>query len=243
MQYLEKINPAYVDLLMPLKRWKILDVKALKEAAEYSGSFSGLYKIIAKLEKNLLLNSFTNSWSNEKFVYLSPTGLKALGENEGGLGINRETRFHDSIVSKVARFFARYSFVREVYLDFQVKDAFPLLERVPDCLLVGSLKSPFKMAIEVELTQKSQERLAQIYRTYSDSKVVNQILYITDKQSIFEDYKEYFNQKGGELIKEKFLFLLSKDLSKGRCDLKNEPVYFKGSMTTLSEIFGGAMQR
>ncbi|HAZ12961.1 MAG: hypothetical protein A2X86_09235 [Bdellovibrionales bacterium GWA2_49_15] len=242
MEYLEKIKPSYVDLLMPLKRWKILDVKALKEASEYSGSFSGFYKIVAKLEKNLLLDSFTNSWSNEKFVYLSPNGLKALGENERGLGINRDTRFHDSIVSKVARFFAGYSFVKDVYLDFQIKDAFPLLERVPDCLLVGALKSPFKMAIEVELTQKSQERVTQIYRTYSDSKVVNQILYITDKQSIFDAYKEYFNQ-GGELIKEKFLFLLTKDLSKGRCDLKNEPVYFRGSMTSLSKIFGNPMHR
>ena len=243
MQYLEKIKPSYVDLLMPLKKWKILDVKALKEASEYSGSFSGLYKIISKLEKNLLLDSFTNSWSNEKFVYLSPNGLKALGEKEGGLGLNRDTRFHDFLVSKVARFFAGYAFVKDVYLDFQVKDAFPLLERVPDCLLVGALKSPFKMAVEVELTQKSHERVGQIYRTYSDSKVVNQILYITDKQSIFDAYREHFNQKGGELIKEKFLFLLAKDLSKGRCDLKNEPVYFKGSMTSLNEIFGGAMQR
>ena len=121
MQYLEKIKPSYFDLLYPLRKWKILNVRALKEEAEYHGSFSGFYKIISKLEKNLLVDSFINSWSNEKFIYLLPDGIKALGENELSLNINRELRFHDSIVSKVARDFKSYPHIEEVYLDFQIR--------------------------------------------------------------------------------------------------------------------------
>ena len=237
MQYLEKIKPSYFDLLYPLRKWKILNVRALKEEAEYHGSFSGFYKIISKLEKNLLVDSFINSWSNEKFIYLLPDGIKALGENELSLNINRELRFHDSIVSKVARDFKSYPHIEEVYLDFQTRQEFPLLERIPDCLVTGNLRNPFSMAIEVELTQKSQDRVKKILKTYSDSKVVNQVLYITDKKTILEAYKKYLFELGSVVLKEKFLFLYTKDLAKGKADLLNSPVHFKNHVTSLSELF------
>lgn len=240
MHYLEKIKPSYFDLLIPLKKWKILNIKALKEEAEYNGSFSGLYKIITKLEKNLLIDSFVNAWSNEKYVYLMPQGIKALGEDEKSLTINRDQRLHDSLVSKAARELCNYSFIENVYLDYQTREAFPLLERVPDALVTGKLKGPFKMAIEVELTQKSQDRVKQILRTYSDSKVVNQVLYVTDKQTVFNAYTKYLNEKDSEIIKEKFLFLLNKDLVKNGPALQNAPVLFKGKMTDLKTIFESA---
>lgn len=223
---------------MPLKRWRILNIKDLKEEAEYSGSFSGFYKIISKLEKNLLIDSFINSWSNEKYVYLLPNGIKALGEEERVLRINRDLRFHDSIVSKVARHLGSYPFINEVYLDFQTREEFPLLERVPDCLVTGQLKNPFKMAIEVELTQKSRDRVKQIYRTYSDSKVVNQILYITDKMSIIDAYTRFLIELGDSIFKNKFLFLYSKDLAKGKLALESGPVFFNGQTTSLKNLFG-----
>jgi hypothetical protein len=238
MEYLEKIKPSYFDLLLPLKQWKILSLKALKEEAEYSGSASGFYKIISKLEKNKLLDSFVNSWSNEKFLYLLPDGIKALGGNERSLGLNRDLRFHDSIVSKVARTFRSYSFVKDVYLDFQARDQFPLLERVPDFIVTGRKEKQFTMAIEVELTQKSQDRVKHIFKTYSDSLVVNNILYIMDKKSMFSTYKNILNQQRGELCSDKFLLMLDKDLVKNGSCLELAPVYFKDQQTTLKNILG-----
>ena len=236
MDFLEKVNPNYLDLLLPLKKWKILNVQSLKTASEYQGTNSGFYKVISKLEKNLLIESFTNMWSSEKFVYLLPKGHHALGIKEGAPTINTDSRFHDAIVSSVARFFEKAHFTKEVYLDFQMKEHFPLLERTPDCLIEGEFKNKFRLAVEVELTQKSLDRLRQIFRTYSSSKVVNQILYITDKKSIFDAYTNFFQQQGGEIIKEKFMFMWATDLSKGKADLAGSPVLFKGKMSSLGEI-------
>ena len=237
MYCLENINPSYFELLTPLKKWKILNIKALREETEYQGSNSGLYKIISKLEKNQVIDSFINTWSNEKFIYLLPNGIKALGGNERTLNINRDLRFHDSIVSKVAREFNTYPHIEKTYLDFQTREVFPLLERIPDCLLHGKLLSPFTMAIEVELTQKSQERVKEIYRTYSDSKVVNQVLYITDKKSILNAYLKYLDSCDDFILKDKFLFLYAKDLASGKYHLEKCPVVFKGNETTLENIF------
>jgi Uma2 family endonuclease len=238
LHYLEKINPSYFDLLEPLRRWKILSIKGLKEEAEYAGSFSGLYKIISKLEKSRLVGSFVNSWSNEKYIYLLPDGIKALGANERSLNVNKELRFHDSIVTRVARKFSNYAFINETYLDIHTREVFPLLERVPDALVVGVLNAPITMAIEIELTQKSQDRVKQIFRTYSDSKVVNHILYISDKKRILDTYKKYLEELGGEVLEERFLFLYAKDLAKAKEVLELGPVYFKKRITTLRELFG-----
>ncbi|OFZ52140.1 MAG: hypothetical protein A2381_19020 [Bdellovibrionales bacterium RIFOXYB1_FULL_37_110] len=239
LEYLEKIMPSYFDLLLPLKQWKILSLRELKEEAKYTGSFSGFYKIISKLEKNMLLDSFINSWSNEKFLYLLPDGIKALGGNEKSLHINRDLRFHDSLVSKVARMIKEFSFVKDVYMDFQAREVFPLLERVPDCVASGFLKKEFVMAIEVELTQKSQDRVKEIFKTYSASKVVNNVLYITDKKSIFNSYRMFLDELGGEICKEKFLLMFGEDLRKMKSDLKLAPIYFKDKLTNLSEVFKG----
>ena len=241
VECLEKINPSYFDLLLPLSRWKILSVRDLKGESEYGGSDSGFYKIISKLEKNLLIDSFFNQWSNEKFVYLSSQGAKALGKNSGGLNINRDLRFHDSLVTKVARKFLSYSFVKDLYLDFQVKEAFPLVERTPDCLIQGEIKRPFNLAIEVELTQKNRDRVREIFQTYGDSKVVNHVLYITDKKAIFNAYKKYLTQLGGEKICKKILIMHAKNLAKGTFVLERSPIFFNYKETNLAEVFGTPM--
>jgi hypothetical protein len=237
LQYLEKIYPSYFELLNPLKKWRILNIKALREESQYSGSNSAFYKIISKLEKNMLIDSFINSWSNEKFVYLLPTGIKALGEEKVKLAINRDLRFHDSIASKVARLFKSYEFVSSVYLDQEIATNFPLLERTPDVLAEGHISKAFRLAIEVELTQKSQTRVKEIFRTYSDSKVVNNIIYITDKKSIYKAYIKYFKELGPKINQDKFIFILESDLSKKTFNLLNSKAFFKDIDTSLNNIF------
>jgi hypothetical protein len=239
LHYLEKVNPSYFDLLEPLRQWKILNVKALKEESEYQSSDSGFYKIITKLEKNLLIDSFINTWSNEKYLYLLPNGMKALGANNKALNVNRDLRFHDSIVSRVARTFTKYPFIKQVCLDIHTRDRFPLLERVPDFLVQGETNKTFSMAIEIELTQKSQDRVKKIIHTYSDSKVVNHILYISDKKTILNTYRRYLSELGDDILKDRFLFMHAKNLAKGKEVLTQEPVFFKDKITNLHNIFDG----
>lgn len=237
MSYLEQVNPLYIEMLSPLRKWKILSLSDLKKDTEYSGTSSGFYKVVSKLEKAKLIGSFKNPWNNQKYLYLLPKGIEALGENKMSLGVNKDSRFHDSIVSIIGKKVLEIDIFKKLYLDFEIRGSFNLLERIPDLIVEGELKRPFNMALEVELTQKSKQRVVDIFRTYSNSLVVNQILYITDKQSILNSYTKYLNELGGEIAQEKFLFLMAKDLTKGKVDLLDDPLWFKNQQTSLRSIF------
>lgn len=187
MNYLEKVSPSTIEILMPLKDWRILSLADLKLLTGYSRSQSSFYKLISKLEKNNLIESFINSWTNEKFLYLLPDGESVVG-SEKLLPVNRDQRFHDSICTKVALNLNETQFFKEIYLDHNIPKHFPLMDKTPDILVCGANLKDFKIAIEIELTQKSKTRMEDIFKKYSDSKVVNNIIYITDKHHIFSAY-------------------------------------------------------
>jgi hypothetical protein len=239
MNYLEKIKPSYVDLLFPLKKWKILSVTDLRIASEYGGSNSGFYKIVSKLEANMLIDSFINSWSNEKFVYLTANGVESLGCEGKSLNLNRDTRFHDSIVSKVAKQIHSLPYVADSLLDFEIMKSYSFMEKIPDFLLMIGKNSPYCIAGEVELTQKSQNRVKQILKAYSNSRTVNNVLYVTDKMSIFDSYKRYFEDIGNEIEKDKFLFLHEPNLSRKNLQIEKSDVFFKNNWTNLESLLAG----
>ena len=236
MNYLEKIAPSYFEILNPLLKWRILSVRELKNQSDYRGSQSAFYKIISKLEKNNLIDSFMNSWSNEKFLYLKPDALKALGEEKFLLPINADIRFHDAISTKVALYFKDLNFVKDVYLDQEIAKHFPLMEKTPDILILGERIKPFKLAVEIELTQKNKTRVQDILKRHSESKIVNNIVYITDKKNIFNSYQDYLKELSGTIDSSKFIFIFEKDLNTKTFSILNSKASYRGSETSLSEL-------
>lgn len=236
MNYLEKIAPSYFEILTPLLKWRILSVRELKNQSEYSGSQSAFYKIISKLEKNNLIESFMNHWSNEKFLYLKPNALVALGEEKFLLPINKDIRFHDAIVTKVALYLKTYSFVKEIFLDQEISKQFPLMEKTPDILIQGETNIPFRLAFEIELTQKNKTRVQDILRRHSESKIVNNVVYITDKKSIFNSYLSHLQEMKTSINHSKFIFIYEKDLNAKTFNLLNSKALYGDKETSLREL-------
>lgn len=236
MNYLEHISPGYFDILLPLKTWRILSLKELKRLSGHTGSLSAFYKIISKLEKNKVIESFQNIWSNEKFIYLLPDGLKLLGDEKAILPVNLDQRFHDSIVTKVALNLSTIPKFSEIYLDHNIPKSFPLMEKTPDILVTGLHPEPFRVAVEIELTQKSKTRLIEIFKSYSASKVINNVIYITDKQAIFNSYSELLNEAQGEINPARFIFIFEKNLNSKVIDLTKSKAQFRGGETTLHDL-------
>lgn len=236
MIYLEHISPGYYYILLPLMTWRILSVGDLKRLSGHAGSQSSFYKIVTKLEKNKIVESFQNVWSNEKFIYLLPNGLKLLGDDRAILPVNLDQRFHDSIVTKVALNLSLIPKFSEIYLDHNIPKSFPLMEKTPDILVTGLHPQPFRIAVEIELTQKSKTRLIDIFKSYSASKVINNVIYITDKKSIFEGYSQLINEAGPGLNPARFIFILEKNLNLKVIELTKSKALFKGGETTLHEL-------
>jgi hypothetical protein len=237
LNYLEKIAPSYFELLTPLKKWRILSVRDLKEQSGHNGSRSSFYKIITKLENYLLIDSFINSWSNEKFIYLMPNAIKVLGSENKLLPVNRDQRFHDAIVTRIALNFKEYHFVKDIYLDQEIGKIFPLIEKNPDILITGQLKKEFRLAVEVELTQKSKKRVVEIFRSYSQSIAVNNIIYITDKLSLYKTYLRYLDELKEEINTDKFIFIYKKDLNNKTFNIINSKILYQGHETSLKQLF------
>lgn len=236
MNYLEKIAPSYFEILTPLLKWRILNVRDLKNQSGYSGSQSAFYKILSKLEKNNLVDSFINSWSNEKYLYLKSDALKALGEEKALLPVNVDIRFHDAITTKVALFFKSYAFVKDIYLDQEIPKHFPIMEKTPDILIIGEKTKPFRLALEIELTQKNKTRVQDIFKRHSESKIINNIVYITDKKSIFSSYENYLGELSSSIDCSKFIFVYEKDLNAKTFNLLSSSASYRGKETSLKEL-------
>lgn len=237
MNYLERIAPSYFELLMPLKKWRILSVKDLKEQSGHNGSKSSFYKIITKLEKNLLVDSFVNSWSNEKFIYLMPNAIKVLGDDKKLLPVNRDQRFHDAITTRIALSLKENDFIKDIYLDQEIGENFPFIERTPDILIEGQLEKSFRLAVEIELTQKNKTRVEEIFISYSKSIAVNNIIYITDKLGLFKTYLRYLSELRDEINTDKFIFIYEKELNNKTFNLINSKAIHSGNETSLKQLF------
>ena len=174
-----------------------------------------------------------NPWSNEKFLYLKPDALKALGQEKALLPVNIDIRFHDAITTKVALFFKSYPFVKDIYLDQEIPKHFPIMEKTPDILIVGEKTKPFKLAIEIELTQKNKTRVLDIFKRHSESKIINNIVYITDKKNIFSSYENYLSELDSSIDCSKFIFVYEKDLNAKTFNLLNSRALYQGRETSL----------
>jgi len=239
MFHYEVLTPEYIDLIFVLTKWKILRISDLYKLTEFKGTMTCFYKRIAKLEKHNLIESFIYPFTGEKFVYLSKNGSKVL-DFENQIPIHSENRFHDAQLTKCLFELTRHEFVAEIYLDHEIKKKLPLIKHTPDALIKGfTLKQEFNIAIELELTQKSRDRVVDIFRFFDSSNIFNNILYLFNRKTTYESYQLFLDKDDRILNKKKFLFLYSADLTKKDFDLFKAEVTHFNNKTTLENLFSG----
>ena len=236
MSYLEMINPNYLDLIEPLRTWKILCVEDLKKLSGFEGGASSFYKAITKLEKAKLIEGFADSFTNQKYLYLKEHGFLSLGL-EKMIPIHSENRFHDAHLVKLLLRFKSLSFVQKTLLDHEIKKEFPLLKHLPDALIVGKKKEEFRLAIELELHQKSKERIRETFETYEASPFFNNVLYFFQRATPFKTYQEVLKEMPTVKNKDRYIFVFEPKLTLKNYELLHSKSCFKGEETTLQEIF------
>ena len=236
MSYLETINPNYLDLIDPLKNWKILSVEDLKKLSGFQKGASSFYKAIKKLEQAKLIEGFADHFTNQKYLYLKEDGFLSLGL-EKMIPIHSENRFHDAHLVRLLLRFKELGLVQRILLDHQIKKELPLLRHLPDGLIVGKRKEEFKLAIELELHQKSKERIRDTFETYETSPFFNNVLYFFHRHTPFKTYQEVLRELSSIKNKDRYIFVFEPKLTQKNYELLNSKVSFKGKETTLKEIF------
>ncbi len=93
------------------------------------------------------------------------------------------------------------------------------------------------LGIEVELTQKSKDRIAKKFCEYTNSKEISYSLFIFNKESVFRAYKNQIDSMINE-VTDSNLLLLDESLSSNSFSFFDKEVYFSRKFTSFKELFG-----
>ena len=207
-----KINPEHLKLLYPLKDWRVLDLASLHKKSNARLSQAGLVRLVLRLEKSKVIKGFRDPWSRKKYVYLTRLGEDLISLNDYPTAISEVSLFHDLRVVDLGLELIKNSVFKNVRFEHQIvnrKNYITNLALIPDAEVDGVMNGKnFSLAIELELHQKSKDRLEKKGEQYLGS-LYDHCLFMFSDRNTLENYKRFFTEKLGPKFNEKiFLFHL-----------------------------------
>jgi hypothetical protein len=238
--YLEQYDP----ILKQVLKWRALPMPLLKELSDYQGLDTSFRRVITKLEKVSLLKSRPFK-GKSKLVYLGPELIKSSQTRV--VPLYDESLIHEGVVTMVTNRFLQSGIFKDATLAHEViTSSFGHgIRRLPDAILEGQTTGEsFKMALEIELTQKAKTRVRNKVEDYLSNKVFDYIFYIFNDEAVYSSYKKtitsFINSNNNEQRKEaeiRFILGFKKDILHTGINLNELEVFYKGKLTKLSKIF------
>ena len=235
------VNRTHLELLTPLLKWRILDLDCLrKEAINVQGKHN-FYRFIRDLEKKKILIGFRNPYTKKKYVYLSPIGEGQFSLQENPTAISTSSLSHDTKVSEICRELLEQGFIEGVELEHQLQNKKQFLNRlkvIPDALLVGKKNGvEFKIAFELELTQKNTQRIIEKARQYLVDDSYDYVLYFFLRAELMKKYKDVLEMNLQAENMKRFMFFYSQNLMEKNMRIGEAKGILKGREMTLKELF------
>lgn len=236
MNKLYNLSPLHHELIAPLKRWKILKLDDIQQISGVLEKTSNFYKKIKHLECHRLLEGTIEPYTHSKYVYFTQNGIEHYGLPKNHI-ITSATINHDSLVSDILIQNQRSLAFKDALTEIDLMEHYPMMNHRPDGAFKGHHKKDFLMAVELEISMKSKNRVEEIFLFYSSSGLFNNVLYIFSSKAIYEKYQQVLINLGPKLETSKFLFLYSPNLYRRQFDLVNSEVTWQGQKTNLKTIF------
>ena len=235
------LNSMHLNYLTPLLKWRVMDLESLRKECFRATKYKNFHRIIRNLEKEKILEGYRDPYSRKKFVFFSALGEGQLSLDENPTAITNETLLHDLKVSEVTRSFLVDGWVDDVELEHQIHDKrnFKLTYKIiPDAILYLEKKGhKFRIAFELELTRKSNQRLVEKMKQYEESSYYSYAMYFFPTKSLMEKYITQAKEKIGEEFMSKFMFFYHPKLSSGQHRPEDIQGVFQGKSIKLSDVF------
>ena len=222
---------AYESILAQIGKWKVISLKELCNIMAKQVGYKGLAKQITRLEKQGFISSFF-SYDNNKYIYLTNKG-----RNLSPSGVNycqsEENLNHDLKCSMV---------LREL-LNFENFTDGEMLEEKTDGLspdakiLAKKNHTEYVLALELELNQKSKDRIKEKFKKYSSYETYSYVLYVFQKPEVMNAYTKIL-QGMTEMVQKKIILLLDAKLSNFNFDFRSAVCFFRGELRNFESIFG-----
>jgi len=227
------VNTFHLNTLVPLIKWKILRLQLLKELANYHGKINTFRKILIRLENNGIVKSFIEPMNKSKYVYLTKTGASLVGQTSFK-ELSNEILYHDSKVVEITRELLKLKSINKVELEHEICSLDTL---IPDAILSGSKNNiNFNLAFELEITQKSKQRIIEKVRDYLNAVEFDYVLYVFCSEAILKNYTKTINEKIGEKVWQKIIFLYVPSILNGETKLENTKCYFNNQEVEIKNV-------
>lgn len=237
------ITPFHLELIRPLVKWKILSIKELFEDSGHVGSYKNYQKIISRLEKAHVLKGHKDVWTKTKRMHLTRLGNELVNNSRWMPHvINEGSFFHDSRVTLYLRYLAGQLKMNSVELEqecMKIK-TFEDMQRIrPDAefCICNSYNKQQRFLLEVELTQKSKERLIEKFEYYLRIPDYQFILFVFPTPSLFNSYLQLLMSSTLNNGRTNYIFAMEPGLIKGNFSLKNTKAFFRGKELSLENVF------
>ena len=242
MAHINHLNTIHLNYLNPLLKWRVMNLESLRQECTNVPNYFNFCKIIRSLEKAKILEGYRHPFNRKKYVYLSSFGEGQLSLTENPSSVSKETLIHDIKVSEIGKSFVDLGWMNNIQLEHELhnKRNFRVTYKIiPDALLEGIKKGvSYKVALEVELSRKSNPRILEKARQYAASNYYNYVMYIFSKRNYMEKYIEIIKSGVNAEDFNRFMFFIDETMSANPTDLSEMEGYFKDKRVKLSEVFG-----
>ncbi|MCF8060739.1 MAG: hypothetical protein K9K67_15660 [Bacteriovoracaceae bacterium] len=222
---------AYEDIINILGKWKVMDMKSLSDFCSYELKYFNLLHKVRKLESHGLVKSVLLG-RKDKHIYLTNKGLKYTG-HDYTYEICDENITHDLITGRVLKELIKTSH----FIDGKMFHEVVVENIFPDAEVKGVKDNVrYQLALEIELTQKSESRVKEKYRKYGRERTYNYVLFITKKETLFNTYKRYLEEMNSE-SQEAVILMFDKNLSVKKFNQKDAICFYQGKTTTFNKLF------
>jgi len=222
---------SYENILYQLGKWKIVNLKDLCKMMTNQVGYKGLSKRVKKLEEQGFVSSIITH-DNSKYLYLTNKGVTMAS---GGVSYDKleEILNHDLKCSLVLRELLKY----KNFIDGQMLD-----DRSdgisPDAKIIATKNnSEYVLALELEINQKSKDRIKEKFKKYSSNNTYPYVLYVFQKPEVMYAYTQILEGMSEE-IQKKIICLLDAKLSIFKFDYETATCFFKGKLREFENIFG-----
>lgn len=234
-------NSAHLQYLTPLLKWRVMDLQSLLKECCFKKNYFNFAKIIRNLEKLKIIHGYKHPFNKRKYIYFSSEGEKLLGGEHNPTAICEESLIHDIKVSELSRNLLEIDSVNRVILEHQLHNKGEFYARrglVPDAVIeVRKRNSSFRIALELELTQKCKVRITEKAKQYLIHHSYDQIIYFFASESLMNSYKKKIQSIFPNGTNNKILFFYNEDLTRSSNCLEEAKGMYNGELTYLKEFF------
>lgn len=234
------LNSLHLNYLTPLLKWRVMDVNSLRKECIRAPKYHNFCRVIRNLEKEKILEGYRDPHSRKKFVFFSSSGERLLSAKENPTAISNETMIHDLRVTEFTHYLYDNGLIDDVELEHEINDKRnfrTIYKIIPDAILHLEKKGhKFKIAFELELTRKNNQRITEKMKQYEDSTFYSYALYLFPTKKLMETYIEQAKEKLGKASMVKFMFFYHPEISSGNHNPKEIKGVFQDKEITLHDV-------